>query len=329
MDSSRMRPRRTVIGVTVAALAATGTRPARAQGWPHRPVRLLVGFPPGGSTDIVARLVAQGLAAAWGQSVVVENRAGANATIATEAVARAAPDGYTLLLAANNLVTNPPLFVQLPYDPERDLAAVHSVAVSPNVLACGSMQPWRDLTELVADAKLRPGQIGFSTSGIGSNGHFGGALLNQAAGIDLPHVPYRGAAPATQDTMAGTVALTCNTLGSLIGPIRAGQLRALAVAGPTRLTDLPDTQTFAEAGFDVPDTGVWYGVLAPAGTPPQVIRRLDDDIAGLLRQPEFRDRLSSQGASAFSLGAEDFASRIRDDLARWRQVARAAGIRPE
>ncbi|HEY4250974.1 MAG TPA: tripartite tricarboxylate transporter substrate binding protein [Roseomonas sp.] len=331
MNDRILLPRRALAAATLAAAAALPARRARAQAqaWPQRPVRLLVGFPPGGSTDVVARLVAQGLAAAWGQSVVVDNRSGANATIANEAVARAAPDGYTLLLSANNLVTNPPLFRQLPYDPERDLTAIHTVAVSPNVAACGSAQPWRTLAELVAAAKARPGQIGYSTSGIGSNGHYGGALLNLAAGIDLPHIPYRGAAPATQDTISGAVPLTINTLGSLIGPIRGGQLRALAVAGPARTPDLPDTPTFAEAGYDVADTGVWYGVMGPAGLPPDLLRRIEGDVAALLRQDEMREKLLSQGAPPLSLGAAAFAARIHEELPRWRAVAQAAGIRPE
>ncbi|HEY4250382.1 MAG TPA: tripartite tricarboxylate transporter substrate binding protein [Roseomonas sp.] len=329
MDNGTKLPRRALAAATLTATSLFAAGRARAETWPDRPVRLMVGFPPGGSTDIVARLVGLGLSAAWGQPVVIENRGGANATIATDAVARAAPDGYTLLFAANNLVMNPPLFARLPYDIERDLAPIHCVGLSPNVLTCGSMQPWRSLAELVAAAKAQPGRIGYSSSGMGSNGHYALVLLGRAAGIDLAHYPYRGAAPATQDTIAGTVPLTMNPIASLIGAIRADQLRPLAVTGARRAAELPDTPTFAEAGFDLPDTGTWYGVLAPSATPPALVGRLSDDIGRLLRQPEFVTRLTTQGAAPFGLDAAAFKARIHADLAQWRQVAEAAGIRPE
>ncbi|HEY4250975.1 MAG TPA: tripartite tricarboxylate transporter substrate binding protein [Roseomonas sp.] len=324
-------PRRALAAATLAAATILTTRrgAAQAPAWPQRPVRLICGFPPGGTTDIVARLTAQGLSAAWGQSVVVDNRSGAGGTIATDAVVRAAPDGYTLFFATNSLVTNPPMFRQLPYDAQRDLVAIGGIAISPNVLACGASQPWQSLRDLVAAAKAAPGRIGYSTSGIGSNGHYCGALLNRAAGIELSHVPYRGAAPATQDAIAGNVPLTINTLGTVIGAIRGGQLRALAVAGPARTPDLADTPTFGEVGYDLPDTSVWYGVMGPAGMPPALVHRMEGDLAGLLRQAELRAKLQEQGAPPFALDAAAFAARIREELPRWREVARAAGIQPE
>jgi tripartite-type tricarboxylate transporter receptor subunit TctC len=304
--------------------------PALAQGnWPDRPVRLVVGFPPGGPTDFIARLVAPGLAAAWGQQVVVENRGGANATIATEAVARSAPDGYVLLLAANNHVMNPPLYAQLGYDPERDFAAVHSIAVSPNVIWCGTAQPWRTLADLIAAAKAQPGRLSYATTGIGGNGHYGGDLLKRAAGIDITHVPYRGTAPAMQDVVAGLVPITVGTLVGTIGPYRNGQIRPLAVAAPHRAPDLPEVPTMAELGYPVADTGVWYGLLAPAATPAALVRRMAGDMAALLRQPEMMQRLAGQASEVLALGPEEFAARIRADLRLWREVAAAAGIRPE
>ena len=304
--------------------------PARAQGaWPERPVRLFVGFPPGGPTDFIARLVAPGLAAAWGQQVVVENRGGANAVIATEAVARSAPDGHTLLLAANNFVMNPPLYAQLPYDPAREFTPLHSIAVSPNVIWCGVQQPWQTLAELVAAAKAQPGKLGFATTGIGGNGHYGGELLKRAAGIDITHVPYRGTAPAMQDVVAGLVPITVGTLVGTIGGFRNGQIRPLAVAAPNRSPDLPGVPTMAELGYSLPDTGVWYGLVGPAGLPDALVRRISADMAGLLRQPEMVQRLASQASEVLSLGPEDFATRIRADLRMWREVATAAGIKPE
>lgn len=306
--------------------------PALAQGagrWPERPVRLFVGFPPGGPTDFIARVVAPGLSVAWGQQVVVENRGGANATIATEAVARSAPDGYTLLLAANNHVMNPPLYAQLGYDPERDFAAVHSIAVSPNVIWCATRQPWRTLEDLIAAAKAQPGKLSYATTGIGGNGHYGGELLKRATGIDILHVPYRGTAPAMQDVVAGLVPITIGTLVGTIAGYRNGQIRPLAVAAPKRTPDLPDVPTMAELGYPVADTGVWYGLVAPAATPELLVRRMAGDMAALLRQLDIIQRLASQASEVLMLGPEEFAGRIRSDLRLWREVAMAAGIKPE
>ena len=312
--------------LALPALLAAG--PARAA-WPERPVRLFVGFPPGGPTDFIARAVAPGLQAAWGQPVVIENRGGANATIATEAVARAAPDGHTLLLAANNHVMNPPLYAKLPYDPIGDFAPVHAIAVSPNVLWCGTQQPWRNMAELVAAAKAKPGAISFATTGIGGNGHYGGELLQRALGIQLTHVPYKGTAPAMQDVVAGLVPVTVGTLVGTIGGYRNGQIRPLAVLSPQRAPELPDVPTLAVLGHPLVDTGVWYGLLAPAGTPATLVRRMADDMAALLRTHEVQDRLASQASVVLALGTEEFATRIRADLGAWAEVAREAGMKAE
>jgi len=303
-------------------------RPARAA-WPERPVRLFVGFPPGGPTDFIARVVAPGLSAAWGQPVAIENRGGANATIATEAVARAAPDGQTLLLAANNHVMNPPLYAKLPYDPIGDFAPVHGIAQSPNVVWCGTQQPWRSLAEVASAARAQPGVLGYATTGIGGNGHYGGELLQRALGIQLTHVPYKGTAPAMQDVVAGLVPLTVGTLVGTIGGFRNGQIRPLAVLSAQRTPDLPEVPTMAELGHPMVDTGVWSGLLAPAGTPPQLVRRMADDMAALLRTREVQERLSSQASTVLALGPEEFATRIRADLRAWAEVARAAGMKAE
>ncbi|MDO9708387.1 Bug family tripartite tricarboxylate transporter substrate binding protein [Paracraurococcus lichenis] len=322
---SRARPGRRALLAAPALLMAGRALAA----WPDHPVRLFVGFPPGGPTDFIARAVAPGLQAAWGQPVVIENRGGANATIATEAVARAAPDGHTLLLAANNHVMNPPLYAKLPYDPVVDFAPVHAIAVSPNVLWCGTQQPWRSLAELIAEAKARPGAIGVATTGIGGNGHYGMELLQRALGIQLTHVPYRGTAPAMQDVVAGLVPLTAGTLVGTIGPYRNGQLRPLAVLSPQRAPELPDVPTTAELGWPLVDTGVWYGLLAPAATPPALVQRMAADMAALLATREVEARLASQASIVLPLGPEEFAARIRDDLRAWAEVARAAGMKAE
>ncbi|MBR0656134.1 Bug family tripartite tricarboxylate transporter substrate binding protein [Plastoroseomonas arctica] len=322
-------PRRALGALAASLMAAPRPSASQQSDWPRRPIRLICGFPPGGLTDIIARFTAQGLGAAWGQTVVVDNRSGAGGTIATDAVARAAPDGYTLFFATLSLVSNPPMFVSLPYDVERSFTALGGIAISPNVLACNAAMPWRTLGDFVTAAKAAPGTIAYSTSGIGSNGHYGGALLNMTAGIELSHVPYRGAAPATQDAISGTVPLTFNTLGTVLGAIRAGQLRALAVAGPGRNVDLPEIPTFTEAGYDLPDTSVWYGLVGPAGLPAALARRIESDVVALQRQPEMRERLQSQGSETLALDAAGLAARIREELPRWRRVAQAVGIRPE
>ena len=314
---------------TLLATPALLALPARAQTAPERPVRLFVGFPPGGPTDFIARLVAPGLAAAWGQQVVVENRGGANAVIATEAVARGAPDGHTLLLAANNFVMNPPLYAQLPYDPARDFTPIGSIAVSPNVIWCGTQQPWRSLADLVAAARAQPGRLGFATTGIGGNGHYGGELLKRATGIDITHVPDRGTAPAMQDVVAGLVPITVGTLVGTIGGFRNGQIRPLAVAADQRTADLPGVPTMAELGYPMPDTGVWYGLVGPAGLAEPLVRRMATDLAAFLAAPETVQRLATQASAVLALGPEDFATRIRTDLRLWREVAAAAGIKPE
>ncbi|MES2713530.1 MAG: tripartite tricarboxylate transporter substrate binding protein [Pseudomonadota bacterium] len=323
-------PRRAIAAaLSVGMLPAPRGAAAQTLDWPRRPVRLICGFPPGGLTDIIARFTAQALGAAWGQTVVVDNRSGAGGTIATDAVARAAPDGYTLFFATLSLVANPPMFLNLPYDVERSFVSLGGIAISPNVLACNAGTPWHTLGELVTAAKAAPGAISYSTSGIGSNGHYGGAVLNATAGIELSHVPYRGAAPATQDAISGTVPLTFNTLGTVLGAIRAGQLRALAVAGATRNVDLPDTPTFIEAGYALPDTSVWYGLMAPAGLPSALAQRIEGDVVALQSQPEMRERLRAQGSETLALDAAGLAARIREELPRWRQVAQSVGIRAE
>ncbi len=311
----------------LALLAAPAL--ARAQSWPDRPIRLLVGFPPGGPTDFIARLVAAGLGAALGQNVVVENRAGANAVVATEAVAHALADGHTLLCAANNHVMNPAVYPRLPYDPIADFAAVGIIATSPSVFYAGAQQPFRSVADVVAVAKARPGQLGYATTGNGGNGHFGGETFRRAADIQITHVPYRGAAPAIQDVVAGLVPLTFGTLVGTIGAYRAGQLRPLAVFGPARAPELPDTPTFAELGLELPDSGVWYGMLAPAAVPADRVQRIAAALEALLRQPEVRQRLATQASIAAFEGPAEFAARLRAELPVWTAVAREAGMKPE
>ncbi|WP_424813696.1 Bug family tripartite tricarboxylate transporter substrate binding protein [Roseococcus sp. YIM B11640] len=301
--------------------------PALAQ--PTRPIRMLMGFPPGGPTDFVGRLTANGLQDQIGQTIVFENRPGANSVLAAEAVARAAADGHTLLFASNSLAMNASAYARLPYDPTTSFAPIAMVATSPNVLWCGTSQPWHSLDQLVAAAKAQPGTLGYASTGNGGNGHFGGETLRQALGIDISHIPYRGTAPALLDVIAGRVPLMMQTMVGAIGPYRENQLRPLVVFGPNRAPELPDVPTLKELGHEVPDSGVWFGVLAPAGTPPPFVMRVSHALQAMLEKPESRAQLASQASVPAYLGPDDFAARIRTDVTNWADVARRAGIRPE
>jgi tripartite-type tricarboxylate transporter receptor subunit TctC len=312
-----------------AVFAAALASPALAQSaWPERPVRILVGFPPGGPTDYVARLVAPMLANAWGQQVIIENRGGANGTLATDAVAKSAPDGHTLLFSGNNIVMNTGLY-RLPYDMVRDFAPVGMIAFSPNVLWTGPNQPIRTLEALVAAARARPGELAYASTGNGGNGHFGGETLKQALGIDITHIPYRGTAPALTDVLAGRVALFMQTIVGAIGPYQNGQLRPLVAFGRRRVREIPDVPTLAELGHDVPDSGTWYGLLAAAGTAARLVARMAADLEAVTRDGEFQARLATQATVPDWLGPENFATRIRAEVPAWAAVARAANMRAE
>jgi hypothetical protein len=321
-------PRRRALFAAALAMPALATRAFAQTAWPERPVRILVGFPPGGPTDYVARLVAPMLATAWGQQVIIENRGGANGTLATDAVAKSAPDGHTLLFSGNNIVMNTGLY-RLPYDMVRDFAPVGMISFSPNVLWTGPNQPIRTLDELLAAARARPGELAYASTGNGGNGHFGGETLKQALGIDITHIPYRGTAPALTDVLAGRVALFMQTIVGAIGPYQNGQLRPLVAFGRRRVREIPDVPTLTELGHDVPDSGTWYGLLAAAGTPAPLVARMAADLAAVTRDREFQARLATQATVPDWLGPEDFAARIRAEVPAWAEVARAANMRAE
>lgn len=315
-------------GALALPVALAAPRLARAA-WPDRPVRILMGFPPGGPTDFVGRLTATGLQEELGQTMVFENRPGANSVLAAEAVARAAPDGQTLLFASNSVVMNASVYARLPYDPVTSFAPIGMVATSPNVLWCGASQPWRNLGEMVAAAKAAPGTLGYASTGNGGNGHFGGETLRQALGIDITHVPYRGTAPALLDVMAGRVPLMLQTLVGAIGPYRENQLRPLVVFGPRRAPELPEVPTLQELGHEVADSGVWFGLLAPAGTPAPIVERTTRALSAFLGKPATRAQLATQASVPAYAGPEELAARLRTDVAAWAEVARRAGMRPE
>jgi tripartite-type tricarboxylate transporter receptor subunit TctC len=301
---------------------------ARAQGaWPEKPVRLLIGYPAGGPTDFAARLLQPHLQALWGQPLVIENRPGASGIIASEATVRSPPDGYTILLGNSPNTINPAIMPRMPYEPG-ELAPVVLIYISPTVLFVGADSPWRSVADVVAAAKARPG-LTYAVSGTGSPGQFAGETFARAAGLDLTAVAYRGAPPALTDVVGGRVPLTFSTLSGAIPLLRDGKLRALAVAGDSRVAALPELPTLKELGFDIPDCGVWYGLLAPAGTPQPVQAKIAADVIGLLRQPEIRARFVEQAAIPVGEGPAEFTARYTAEIARWTAIARAAGIKAE
>ena len=317
--------RRTLIG---AAILSLGSLPrARAQeAWPNRPLRLVVPFPAGGTTDILARIVAEPLGQRLGQPVVVENRPGAGGNIGADAVAKST-DGHTLLMATiGTAAINYGLYGrQMPYRPE-DLAAVSLVAVVPNVFIANPKLEARTLQDVVALAKRKPGGLTIGSSGNGTSLHLTGELLKETAGIDLIHVPFRGAAPMLTEVIAGRVDIAVDNLPSSLGHIREGRLRALAVTAEQRSPQLPEVPTTREAGFPAVDAVAWFGIQAPATLPPERVQRLSNEIAEILRDPRLRERIAEQGAEPGGGTPEAFQGFIRHEIDRWTAVIRRAGV---
>ena len=302
---------------------------AVADVYPSKPVKLILPFPPGGGTDILGRLIGEQLAVRLGQPVVQENRGGAGGNLGAEAVARAAPDGYTLLLAAPTLAISPALYPKLAYDPLKDLAPIALVATVPNVMITHPSVPARTLQEFIALAKRRPGELNFGSGGAGTSNHLGGELFNMVAGVKLEHVPYKGVNLAMQDVLAGNVQLVFIGIPAAAPHIRAGKLRALAVVAPRRSSALPDVPTAAEAGLPGFEVTTWYGVLAPAGTPRAIIERLNTELARIMLAPELQPRLADMATDPRAGTPEEFGAYLREETAKWGKVIRDAGIRVE
>jgi tripartite-type tricarboxylate transporter receptor subunit TctC len=298
--------------------------------YPERPVRVLVGYPPGGGTDLVARLVAQPLSERWKQPVVVENRPGANAIIATEAVVKAKPDGYTLLMAyATELALNPATHKALPYEPVRDLAPITQLASAPLVMAVHSSLSAQSVRDLVALAKSKPGALSYSSSGSGSVHHFAGELFKLRSGADIVHVPYKGSGPATADAVSGQVQVTFASVASVLRFVQAGRLRALAVTSRERSSQLPDVPTAIEAGVAGVELTSWYGLLAPAGTPASVVNKAAADVAAVLALPEVQKGFTAQGLDMAKSSPAAFAAFIREEAEKYARIARASSIQQE
>jgi tripartite-type tricarboxylate transporter receptor subunit TctC len=307
-----------------AALFAVGG--AHAQEYPVRPIRIVVPSSPGGGTDILARQLSAKLTERWGQQVVVDNRPGAGQMIGLELVAKAPPDGYTLVLAATPLAVNTVLFKKVPYDPIRDFAPVTQVAAMPNLLVSHPSLPARTIKQVIALAKLRPGELAYSSSGIGTGPHLSMELFNYMAGVKIEHVPYKGTSPAMIDTMSGHVQMLMSTLLPPLPHLKAGRLRALGVTGATRVSNLPDLPTVAEGGVHGYEVVGWYGLAAPANTPRAVVAKLHSEISSILMAPETREKLAAEGADPVGSTPEEFGAFIKAEIDKWGKLVKAAKI---
>ncbi len=314
----------------VALLALAFAVPALAQQYPTRPIRFIVPFSPGGSTDTLARTLGQKLSEAFGEQVVVDNRAGGNGNIGTELVARATPDGHTILLGyIANLAIIPSLYAKLPFDPVQDFAPVTQLASSPNVLTAHPSVQARNLKELIALAGTKPGQVSFASTGVASVGHLTGELLNTLAGVRMTHVPYKGGGQAVIDILGGHVNVMFSGFSAAMPHIKAGKLRALAVTGAQRSPALPEAPTIAEQGFPKFEATAWYGVLAPAGTPRPVVTRLHGATVKALQLPDVKERLGNVGFELVGSTPEQFGAYIKSEIIKWAKVVKASGAKPE
>lgn len=315
----------------VASFALAHADVAYAQAsYPTHAVQLVVTVPPGGAADFVARLVGAKLSDALGQSVVVSNRAGAGGTTAAAQIAKADPDGYTLL--ENTITTHgigPHVYAHLPYDPVKDFAPVILLVKLPLILAVSSEVPVKSVADIIALARQKPGELSFSSSGSGGAPHLSGELFKSLTGTNLLHVPYRGSGPAVIDLAAGRITMMFDATPSLLPHILSGKLRPLAAASPQRHRLLPDVPTFAELGLPAMDIALWYGVVAPSGTPAPVVQRLNAELNKILAMPDVRKALADQGAEAAGGTPEDFAAFMHAEMARWGRVVQSAGIKPE
>ncbi len=312
----------------LAGLAAPAPARAQAAAWaPSRPLRFVVPFPAGGATDVAARILAERLTEALGQPVVVENRTGSSGNIGMENVVRSAPDGHSLLMGTSGALTvNPHLFPNLGFDPARDLAPVSLAFTTDNALVVNPNMPAQTVAEFLALARSRPGAFSYGSAGAGSSTHMAAELFRLAAGIQVLHVPYRGSAPALNDTVAGNVQFMVDQLPSCIGQIRAGQVRALAVTGPRRSPLLPDVPTMAEAGLPGAENTSWGAALVPAGTPDAAIERLNAALREAVAVPAVRDRMAQAGADAAASSPAELAALMRREAERWGKVVREARI---
>lgn len=326
----RAARRRWLAGVLACAAGLALSEGALAQTWPSRPLKLIAPFPPGGSTDVIARLIAQKLSDTLGQQMVVENRPGASGNIGHEAAAKAPPDGYTVLLTnSSTLTTNPHLFSKLPFDPVRDFAPVSLIATSGQVLVVHPSVPAKDVRELTALATSRPGTLNFGSGGKGIQSHISGEMYRSATGVNIVHVPYKGTVQAVSDLVAGQVQLVFSDMVPAMPHIKAGKLRPLAVTTARRLAVLPEVPTMIEAGVPGYTAEIWWAIAVPRGTPAPVIARINADLRKIATMDDYRERLTGLGVVAVASTPEEVSELVRTDTERFGKVLKDAGVQPE
>ena len=327
MQAAFHRLKLCALGLCCACATAAAQTPDASR-FPTKPIRLIVPFPPGGSNDILGRFLAQKMSDRLGQQTIVDNRAGADGIIGTELAARAPADGHTLVIVSTSYTMNPAIH-KLPYDPVKSLAPISLIASGGNVIAVHPSLPIKTVKELIAVAKAKPGQLRYSSSGIGGFNHFGGELFNTMAGVKLVHIPYKGGGPAMLDVMSGQVEMTFCTLIQALPHMRSGKLKALGVGSARRSPLLPEVPTIAESGVPGYDGTIWWGVLGPAGIPGAIVTRLNTEIGVILRDPEMGKRLVAEAAEPVIETPEAFGKLIVNDIGKWGSVAKQAGLRAE
>ena len=319
---------RRLIATLAACLLAVAALPVIAQGWPAKPIRLIVPSPPGDGSDLMARAIGQKLSEALGQQVVVDNRPGAGGRLGTELAAKAPADGYTLIMGnAGSHAINSALYKDLPYDIERDFVPVTQVMRAPNVLVVNAALPVTSVKELIALFKANPGKYSYGSGGNGSSAHLSAELFKSMAGVNVVHVPYKGATPALTDLIAGQVVMFMGNLPPAIGHIKSGRVKALAVTTAQRSALVPDIPTVAESGLPGFETVAWFGIFAPTGTPPEIVQRLADETAKAVQRPDIREAIANLGGEPVGNAPAAFAAIVKSDLAKWRKVVSDANVR--
>ena len=321
-------PKGVSLMLKIAAALLALSAPVAAQDYPTKPIRLIIPFPPGGSNDVVGRMIALQLGERLGRQVIVDNRGGAGGIIGTEAASKAAPDGYTLLIISIAHAVSPWLY-KLQYDPIKSFVPVSILASGPNVLVVHPSLPVHSVTELIALAKEKPGQLNYASAGIGSFQHLGGELFKLTAGINMVHVPYKGGGPAMTDVLGGYTKIMFSSLVQTTPFVLNGQLRALGTSGAKRNPALPDVPTIAEAGLPGYEATNWWGIVAPAGTPPAIVEKLHNEIAAIQNSPQTREQFAAQGADIVQMTSAEFGTFIEKEINKWERVVKEAGIKAE
>ena len=315
--------------LTLGALVVIAAPGAAQENYPNKPIRMIVAFPPGGSTDPIARLIGEKLTESWSQQVLIDNRPGGNTVIGTEALAKSAPDGYSMLAATSTFVISPHLVRNLPYDIFNDFAPVATLTITEMVLVLNALVPANDLRELIALAKSKPGQLNCASSGTGSANHLASEFFNIQAGIKTQHIPYKGGGQVLADLLGGVVQMAFSPPLAFLPHIKSGKLKPIAVSGESRHPALPQVPTFTEAGLPGYSIGYWIGVLAPAGTPKAVVDKLSSAIGKILAVPDTREKIAAQGMAPFITNPEQFTALLKADTSKWGKVIKEANIKLE